>query len=57
MTHIAVDDVLIRISSVQEGIYALEKAHMRSNPSLRSFRNGAFETVPMLKSISVGCEQ
>ena len=35
------------VSSIQDGIYALEKAHMRSTPSLRSFPNVAFETVPM----------
>ena len=31
--------------SVQDGIYALGKAPMRSTPSLRSFPNLAFETV------------
>ena len=36
-----------RFSSVQDGIYALGKAHMRSTRSLRSFLNVAFETVPM----------
>ena len=35
------------LSSVQDGIYAIGKAHMRSIPSLRSFPNVAFETVPM----------
>ena len=34
-------------SSVQYGVYALGKAHMLSIPSLRSFPNVAFETVPM----------
>ena len=34
------------MSSVQDGIYALEKASMRSTPSLRRFPNVAFETVP-----------
>ena len=34
-------------SSVQDGIYALGKAHMRSTPSFRSFPNVPFETVPM----------
>ena len=38
---------LILISSVQNGIYVLGKAHMCSTPSLRSFPNVAFETVPM----------
>ena len=33
--------------SVQDDIYALGKAHMRSTPSLRSFPNVAFETVPV----------
>ena len=33
--------------SVQDGIYALEKVHMRSTPTLRSIPNVAFETVPM----------
>ena len=35
-------------SSVQDGICALRKAHMRSTPSLRSFPNVALETVPIL---------
>ena len=38
------------ISSVQDGIYVLGKAHMRSAPSLRGFPNvvfHAFETVPL----------
>lgn len=30
-------------SSVQDGIYALRKAHTRSTPSLRHFPNVAFE--------------
>ena len=38
----------IQFSSVQDGIYALGKAHMHSAPSLGSFLNIAFETVPML---------
>ena len=38
---------LFQFSSVQDGIYALGKAHMRSTPSLRSFPNVAFETVPV----------
>ena len=32
---------------VQDGIYALGKAHVRSTPSLRSFHSVAFETVPV----------
>ena len=36
-----------KFSSVQGGIYALGKAHMRSTQSLRSFPNFAFETVPV----------
>ena len=35
-------------SSVQDRIYALGKAHIRSTPSLRSFPNVGFETVPVL---------
>ena len=35
-------------SSVQDGMQVLKKAHMHSTPSLRSFPNVAFETVPML---------
>jgi len=38
----------VQFSSVQDGIYALGKAHMRSTPSLKSFPNVALETVPML---------
>ena len=34
-------------SSVQDGIYALRKAHMCSILSLRSFLNISFEMVPM----------
>ena len=33
-------------TSVQDGIYALRKAHMRFTPSLSSFPNVTFETVP-----------
>ena len=36
-----------QFSSLQDGIYALGKAHMRFPPPLRSFPNTAFETVPM----------
>ena len=39
---------LVQFSSVQDGIYALGKAHVHSTPSLRSFPNVALETVPML---------
>ena len=39
---------LLQFSSVQDGICALGKAHMRCTPSLRSVRSAAFETVPML---------
>ena len=34
-----------QFSSVQDGIYELEKPHMRSTPSLRSFPNVVLETV------------
>ena len=34
-------------SSVQDGTYALRKAHACSNPSLRSFLNIPFKTVPI----------
>ena len=37
----------VQFSSVQDGIYALGRAHMRSTPSLRSFPNVVFETVLM----------
>ena len=36
-----------QFSLVQDDIYALGKAHMRSNPSLRSFPKVAFEAVPI----------
>ena len=36
-----------RFTSVQNSIYALGGAHMRSIPSVRSFPNVAFETVPV----------
>ena len=38
---------LVQFSSVQGGIYALGKAHMRSTPSRRSFSIIGFETVPV----------
>ena len=37
----------MEFSSVQDDIYVFGKADMRSTPSLRSFFNVAFETVPM----------
>ena len=43
----------VLVSSVQDGIYALGKAHMRSTPSLRSFPNVAFETVPMFVRLTM----
>ena len=36
-----------KFSSAQDGIYALGKAYMRSTPSLRSFPDVVFETIPM----------
>ena len=39
--------ILFYWTSVQEGVYVLEKAYMRSTPSLGSFTNIAFEVVPM----------
>ena len=38
---------IVQFSSVQDGIYALGKTHMRSTSSFRSFPNVAFGTVPM----------
>ena len=43
----------LQFSSVQDGIYALGKAHMRPIPSFRSFPNEAFETIPMFQTITV----
>ena len=43
----------VQFSSVQDGIYALGIAHVRSTPSLNSFPNVAFETVPMLVCLRV----
>ena len=40
------NSLIEEFSSVEDCIYALQKAHMRSVPSLRSFPNVAFETVP-----------
>jgi len=42
----------IQFSSVQDGIYALGKDHMRPTPSLRSFPSVALETVPMFESLT-----
>ena len=42
------------LSSVQDGIYELGKAHMCSTPSLRSFPDVAFETIPMLFWLTIG---
>ena len=39
--------------SVQDGIYALGKAHMRSTPSLRTFPNAAYETVPVIVRLTM----
>ena len=38
----------VQFSSVQDGISALGKAHVRSTASLRRFPSVALETVPML---------
>ena len=43
----------VRFGSVQGGIYALGKAHVRSTPSLRSSPNIAFETIPMFVSLTM----
>ena len=43
-------EVVVQFSSVQDGIYALGKAHMRSTSSLRSFPNVVFKTVPTFVS-------
>ena len=42
-----VEEGSVQFSSVQDGIYALGKAHMCSSLSLRSFPNVTFEMVPM----------
>ena len=39
-------EILIFSSSVQDGIYALGKPHIRSTPSVRCFPSVAFETGP-----------
>ena len=43
---LSLEQFQVQFSSVQYGIYALEKVHRRSTPSLRSFPNVAFQTVP-----------
>ena len=45
---VSVSQSVFQSNSVQDGIYAFGKAHMRPTPSLRSFHNVAFEIVPML---------
>ena len=42
-----------QFSSVQDGIYALGKAHMRSTPSLSSFPKVAFQTVPVFARLTI----
>ena len=42
----------VQFSSVQDAIYALRKAHIRYTPSLGSFLNVFFETVPMLVGLT-----
>ena len=42
-----IDTSSVHFSSVQDGICTLRKAHICSTPSLRSFPNVGFETVPM----------
>ena len=44
--------VWLQFTSVQDGIYVLAKAHMRSTPSVRSFPNIAFEMVSMFVMVS-----
>ena len=43
----------VQFGSVQDGIRALGKVHMRSTPSLRSFPNVAFETVAMFVRLTM----
>ena len=43
----------VQFNSIQDGVYALWKAHMRSTPSLRSVPSVAFETVPMLVCLTM----
>ena len=42
------------LNSVQDGIYVLGNAHMRSTPSLRSFPNVAFENGSNVRLIDGG---
>ena len=44
------------VQLVQDGIYALGKAYMHCTPSLRSFPNVAFETVPMFAWLTMALE-
>ena len=46
-------DTMAQFSSVQDGISALGKAHMRATPSLRSFPNVASETVPVFVRLTM----
>ena len=48
------DDSSVQFCSVQDGIYAIGKAHMRSTPSLRSFANVAFGISPNVGLIDDG---
>ena len=50
-------NVSLQFSPVQDGIYALGIAHMRSTPYLESFPNVAFETVPLfvLLTMALSC--
>ena len=50
-------DYYLLSSSVQTGIYALGKAHLRSTPSLRCFTSVAFETVLMLVWLTMTCSR
>ena len=43
----------VQFSSVQDGIYALGKAHMHSTPSLKSFPNDVFETILVLALLTM----
>ena len=46
--------VSVQLSSVQDGIYAIGKAHMRSIPSLSEVSpKVAFETVPIFVSLTM----
>ena len=43
----------VQISSFQDGIYVLRRAHMRSTPPIRSFPNVVFETIPVFVWLTV----